>query len=172
MIATGLLIGAMLIQVLLVNRLPLPLEGAPDLTLLVVVGYGLVRGPVRGTVAGFCAGLVVDVLPPASHAIGQYALAYCVAGFLAGRCAERRGAGGQVIAAVLGSVIAPVLAAASGALLGDPRITPVDMAVVLPLTAGYNLLASPVVLWGVKRLLGGEPDRAAGRQGRPVRSLT
>jgi rod shape-determining protein MreD len=160
MIATGLLVGAMLAQVVLVNRLTLPMDAAPDLVLLVVTGYGLTRGPVRGAVVGFAAGLVADLLPPVAHVMGQYALVYCVAGFVAGRLGTERGSGGTVIAAIACAVAGPVLAATAGGLVGDPRITLSSMIGTLPAVVACNLVAAPVVVWGVTRLLGERSEAA------------
>ena len=55
------IVAAVLAQVMLVNRLPLPAGGAPDLVLLAVVGVAVLRGPAAGAVIGFCTGLLVDI---------------------------------------------------------------------------------------------------------------
>ena len=55
---------------MLVNRLPLPAGGAPDLVLLAVVGAALLRGPVAGAVIGFCAGLLVTSCRRRAHLVG------------------------------------------------------------------------------------------------------
>ena len=52
--------------------------------MLVVAAIALVLGPVGGAVTGFLAGLAADVLPPADHLIGRYALVFCLAGYLVG----------------------------------------------------------------------------------------
>ncbi|MDF5755260.1 rod shape-determining protein MreD [Spongiactinospora sp. TRM90649] len=149
-----LLVGlALLVQVTLVNRVPLPGGEAPDLVLLVVVACAAQRGPVAGAVIGFGTGLAVDLLPPAHHVAGQCALVFCLIGFLVGRMVERTAAA-VVPAAILAAVAAPLLAAAVAALIGTPGITGTAMLSRLPGAVVCNLLAAPLVVWGVGRLFG------------------
>jgi rod shape-determining protein MreD len=49
------IVAAVLAQVMLVNRLPLPAGGAPDLVLLAVVGVAVLRGPAAGSPPWCCA---------------------------------------------------------------------------------------------------------------------
>ncbi|GLW13146.1 hypothetical protein Misp01_82740 [Microtetraspora sp. NBRC 13810] len=169
MIVAGLLLAAMFLQVIVVNRLPLPWEAGPDLVLLVVVGCALFRTAVQGAVIGFLAGLVVDVMPPSAHPVGQYALVLCAVGFAAGRAGER---GLPQVPVVIGCAVgAPLLALCVGALLGDPRVSLSSLAVTLPAAMAYNLVAAPVVVWTVVRLLGERPVRRR-RLGFAVRSRT
>jgi rod shape-determining protein MreD len=84
-LAAALLLLAILIQVTLVNSLPWPGAAGPDLVLVAVVALALTGGPLEGMLAGFCAGLALDVAPPATHLIGQYA------GVLPGRVRLRPG---------------------------------------------------------------------------------
>lgn len=141
MIAALALVAAVLVQVMLVNRLPLPM-GAPDVVLLTVIGLALTRGPLAGAVLGFCGGLAADVIPPTAHVVGQYAFVYALIGFLAGR-----GIGGMVPTVIVCVLAAPPLAAAVGGLIGDSRVTLEAMAEVMPVTAVYTLLLAPVVVW-------------------------
>ena len=39
----------------------------------------------EGMLGGFCAGLALDVAPPATHLVGQYALVFCLVGYACGR---------------------------------------------------------------------------------------
>lgn len=142
MIAALVVFCALLLQVTLVNRLPLPADGAPDLVLLAVIGAALIRGPAAGAVIGFCAGLVVDVMPPSAHVVGQYAFTLAVVGYLAGR-----GVGGVVTTVIVCVLAAPLLAAAVSGLIGDPRVTPASLAAQLPITAIYTLLLAPPMIW-------------------------
>jgi rod shape-determining protein MreD len=141
MIGVVVVLAALLVQVMLVNRLPLP-GGAPDLVLLAVVGVALLRGPTAGAVIGFVTGLVVDVVPPTAHVAGLYAFVFALIGYLAGR-----GAGGQVTTVVLCVLLAPVLAAAVGGLISDPRVTISTLTEQVPVTVVYTLIAAPVVVW-------------------------
>ena len=100
----GLLLIAILIQLTVLNNLRLPGGAGPDLVLVVVVAVALTGGPMEGMLGGFCAGLALDVAPPATHLVGQYALVFCLVGYgcgLLGRqpralrlAADRRGGGG------------------------------------------------------------------------------
>ena len=76
-----LLAAALVLQLTVVNRLPLPGGGAPDLVLLTVVALGLCGSPAAGAVTGFCAGLGLDLAPPGSYLIGEYALVFCLIGY-------------------------------------------------------------------------------------------
>ena len=57
----------------------------PNFCLLVVVAAALVRGPEQAAVLGFVAGLLLDLVPPADHVAGRWALALVVVGYVAGR---------------------------------------------------------------------------------------
>ncbi|MFG1706096.1 rod shape-determining protein MreD [Nonomuraea sp. M3C6] len=133
---------AFLAQVMLVNRLPLPAGGAPDLVLLAVVGAALARGPAEGALLGFFAGLLVDIMPPTAHLVGQYAFVLALVGYVAGR-----GAGGPVTTVVLCVLMAPLLAAAVGGLISDPRVTMSTLTEQVPVSVVYTLVVSPVVIW-------------------------
>ncbi|WP_223167852.1 rod shape-determining protein MreD [Nonomuraea sp. SYSU D8015] len=133
---------ALLAQVMLVNRVPLPAGGAPDLVLLAVVGAALARGASSGALFGFFAGLLVDVMPPTAHLVGQYAFVLALVGYVAGR-----GAGGPATTVVLCVLMAPLLAAAVGMLISDPRVTASTLTEQVPVTVVYTLLVSPIVIW-------------------------
>ncbi|GAA3702245.1 hypothetical protein GCM10022224_080070 [Nonomuraea antimicrobica] len=133
---------ALLVQVMFVNRLPLPAGGSPDLVLLTVIGVALTRGAGPGAVLGFCAGLLVDVMPPSAHLVGQYAFVLALVGYVAGR-----GAGGPATTVVLCVLIAPLLAAAVGGLISDPRVSMSTLTQQVPVTIVYTVLVSPIVIW-------------------------
>jgi rod shape-determining protein MreD len=146
------IVAAVLAQVMLVNRLPLPAGGAPDLVLLAVVGVAVLRGPAAGAVIGFCTGLLVDIVPPTAHLAGLYAFVFALVGYLAGR-----GAGGRVATVVLCVLLAPLLAAAVGGLLADPRVTIATLTEQVPVTIVYTLVLTPVVLWLTARVRQQQP---------------
>ncbi|MFF5250399.1 rod shape-determining protein MreD [Streptosporangium sp. NPDC000095] len=154
----ALLLGIMILQVTVVNRLPLPGHAAPDLVLLAVVGYALARGAAAGAVMGFAAGLVSDLLPPAAHLLGHNALVFCLIGFMAGRAVESRPAAGP-LAALACAIAGPVVALVTGALVGDPRAGVSMLTAVLPQAMIYNLLAAPPVVWMVRRVVRGPEPR-------------
>ncbi|PSL00781.1 rod shape-determining protein MreD [Murinocardiopsis flavida] len=153
--AIGLLIAAVLVQTALVDRLPLPWGVAPDLVILVVVAIALSGTSAAGAFAGFCGGLAVDVLPPADHEIGRYALLLCLAGYAVGSLRESNGrswlwplgvAAGATLAVCLGFAFI-------GMVLGDPRVGLGAVAVVVPATLLMTMVLSPFVLYPALWLL-------------------
>ena len=147
-------VAALVLQVIVVNRLPLPGVVVPDVVMLAVIALALVYGPLPGLVTGLCAGLVADVVPPADHMIGQYAFVFCLVGYAAGLAQTEmdRAAVMPFIVMAAGAVGGCVLYAVLGGLLGDPRITWAAARHLVPLTALYNVLLSPFVLYLVFRL--------------------
>ena len=140
-LAGCLLAVAVVVQLTVLNGLRLPGGGVPDLVLVAVAALALMQGPVYGMVAGFAAGLCIDIAPPASQLIGQYALVFCLAGWAAGRASRIAArsavssvlvlslvvAAGEVLTAVLGLVLEPaqvtVAQSPSGPAVGD-RLRP------------------------------------------------
>ena len=92
-LAVALVTVALALQVTLFSRLPLP-GATPDVLLLVVVALALAYGPGFGLVCGFAAGLAADLVPPADHEVGRWALVLTLVGYLAGlgRDSSRRSA--------------------------------------------------------------------------------
>jgi len=152
--AALVIIVALVLQVIVINRLPLPGGVVPDVVLLAVVALALVHGPLPGLVTGFCAGLVADIVPPPDHTIGQYAFVFCLLGYIAGLAQTEmdRAAVLPFIVMAAAAVGGCVLYAVLGGLLGDPRITWASSRQLVPLTALYNVLLSPFVLYLVFRL--------------------
>ena len=149
MLAAVLLAAALLLQLTVLNRLHLPRGGVPDLMLVLVASLAIAAGPVPGMVTGFAAGLCLDLAPPGSQLIGQYALVFCLAGWAAGRLSRAAGrsplrALGFVAVVV---VVAEALAAALGLVLEPAQVTTADVRQVLPATLGYDLLLCPFVLY-------------------------
>ncbi|MCK7626894.1 rod shape-determining protein MreD [Streptomyces sp. RS10V-4] len=146
LLATPLVVVALIIQVSILARLHLP-GAVPDLLMLVVVGLALVYGHVGGSLIGFGAGLLADLAPPADHAIGRYALVLCVIGYAAGLT---RPDGGQhrsatlplvvVIGAAIGSTL---LYAGVGSLVGDTAARHVGLVGLLLSATLYDLLLAP-----------------------------
>ncbi len=159
-IFVGLLLLTMVVQVTFVNRLRLPGEASPDLVLLAVAGYALVRGAGAGAAMGFAAGLISDVLPPSAHLLGQNALVLCLIGFMAGRAMESRPNAGPLVALAC-AVAGPLIAVAVGAMLGDIRVEVSTLMATLPQTMLYNLLAAPPVVWAAARIVRGPVARSS-----------
>src|SRR5450755_4203822 len=128
---------ALLLQLTTINGLRLPGGGVPDLVLLVVAALGLAGGPVRGAITGFAAGLGLDLAPPGSGLLGQYALVLCLVGWTCGRF---RGT-------LARSAAVPMLIAALGLALQPAQVSWTSGRQVLPAGAFYDVVASPFVLY-------------------------
>lgn len=150
---------ALVLQVTVLARLPLP-AGAPDLLLVLVVAFALAEGAASGTVTGFATGLLVDL--GADHELGRTAVVYTLVGYLAGsvRHAGVPGDAGRpralpLVVVALTAVGGITLYAAEGLLLGDPRITAAAYLDALTGTVAYSvvlsLLVVPVVGFAVRR---------------------
>jgi rod shape-determining protein MreD len=177
LLAIPLLAVALLLQLTVLNGLQLPGGGVPDLMLVVVASLALAAGPVPGMVIGFAAGLAVDLAPPGSPVIGQYALAFCLVGWLGGRLqptAARSAARAVVLLAV---VIAGAECFIAGLARALGQVTVTQLRHVLPYTVAYDLLIFPFVLylvllassWLDNGLVAGQP--AAGLLPGPDRLL-
>lgn len=166
MLAVVAVVAALVLQLTLVDRLPLPSAGAPDLVLLVVVALGLTGGPVSGMLTGFLAGLALDVAPPASGVLGEHALVFCLVGYGCGRLsgvADRSAASALGVAAVAAAA-AEMLYVAVGLMLGDPGISWPAIRSVLPPSVLQDVLISPFVvflIWKAGRLRAGHPAAAS-----------
>lgn len=147
--ATVLLAFALLLQLTVLNGLHLPGGGVPDLVLVLVVALAMTDDPLRGMVIGFAAGLCLDLAPPGSGLIGQYALVFCLAGWAAGwlgRVARHWPLRALVLAAAV-IAAAEVLAAALGLLLEPAEVTVAEVRQFLPVSIGYDLLICPFALY-------------------------
>lgn len=127
----------------------------PNLVLLVVVAAGLTRGPELAATLGFAGGLLLDLVPPADHIAGRWALALVLAGYLSGKV--RRDASRSSLAALATVAVASFCAisvfALSGMLLRDPAIPVAEALRVIPVAVCYDLLLAPFVLPPVMHLV-------------------
>jgi rod shape-determining protein MreD len=147
-LSAGFIVVALMLQLSLVDRLPLP-GGAPDLVLLVVVALGLTGGPLTGMLAGFWAGLALDVAPPAGDLLGEHALVFCLVGYGCGRLSgmvDRSAASSLGIAAVAAAG-GEVLQVIVGLMFGDPGVSWSAIRVVLPSSVLQDILVSPFVVY-------------------------
>ncbi|MGH3281678.1 MAG: rod shape-determining protein MreD, partial [Trebonia sp.] len=183
-VAAGVLVvvlfAAVVVQLTVVNRLPLPGGAVPDLVLLLVTAIAVVTTPARAAVTGFAAGLAVDVAPPAAHDAGTYALVFCLAAYAASRVnraiSDRAGERDPMTSftVMVGAAVAGEAGkAALGMLLSDPEVTTAAVSRVLPGAVLYDLLLSPLAFWLVARVTrGAAPERAPvpelGRGQRPT----
>jgi rod shape-determining protein MreD len=146
-----LLLAAIVVQLTVLDRLPLPGGVAPDLVLLVVVALALNSGPMTGMICGFCAGLALDIAPPSGHLIGVYALVFCLLGYFCGLVSTELESSVllPLAASAVGAAGGAALYAAVGIVLGNPDVTGPAVRHVLPLSVFYDVLLSPFVLFGV-----------------------
>jgi len=133
-----------------------------DLTLIVVIALALSRGPEWGAIAGFAGGLLLDVVPPADHTAGRWALSLAIAGYVAGLIRRETSSGpvGPLLVAltvVLGTAISLFLYMATGSLLHDPSVDWSEFGVRLGIAAGYDVVGAivviPLVMWILGRVL-------------------
>ena len=141
---------AVVVQLTVVNRLPLPGGTAPDLVLLLVAAVAVSTSPMTGLLTGFAGGLALDIAPPATHYAGEYALVFCLVGYFAARIAAASAAttGERNPWAELGVMAAAVAAgeagkAGLGLLLSDPDVTGPAIKHVLPGAIAWDLLLTP-----------------------------
>jgi rod shape-determining protein MreD len=144
---------AVVIQLTVVNRLPLPGGTAPDLVLLLVTAVAVSTNPMTGLLTGFAGGLALDIAPPATHYAGEYALVFCLAGYFAARIAAASDAttgerNPWVELAVMAGAVAAGEAgkAGLGLLLSDPNVTGPAIRHVLPGAIAWDLLLTPFAL--------------------------
>ena len=105
-------------------------------------------GPASGVVAGFGAGLALDLAPPASQLVGQYALVLCLIGYGSGRLrfVLRHSAVLTVAAAAAMAALGEALSAVLTLALDTPEVTRATVAQVLPPTVLYDVALAPVIL--------------------------
>jgi rod shape-determining protein MreD len=120
---------------------------ALDLLLLVVVAAALAGGSVAGATVGLLAGLLADLTPPAAGLLGAGALAYGLAGALAGRWHRPGQAADQpVLLALAAAAVAAVAVSAVHLLfgLGQQRLSEAGFSALA--SAGVAVMVGVVVL--------------------------
>ncbi len=135
----------------------------PNLCLLIVVAAALTRGPQFAAVLGFVAGVALDLVPPADHIAGRWALALVVVGYVAGRVRQdvKPTATAVVVTVAVSSFVGTSIFALSGILLRDPALAVPDLLQVILVAVIWDIALTPFVLPPVmamfRRL---EPDRS------------
>jgi rod shape-determining protein MreD len=139
----------------------------PNLVLLVVVGAALVRGAQFAMVLGFAGGVLLDLVPPADHVAGRWALALLLVGYVAGRVAQDTRLDAKptalVVVATVGasSFLGTSAFALSGVLLRDPALAVPDLLQVILAAVVWDVVLTPVVLPAVMAMFVRlEPERA------------
>jgi len=144
----ALALVAVMLQIVLVDRWPLPGGSRPDITLVVVVVLGLTQGRITGMLTGFSGGFALDLTPPASHLIGEFALIFCVVGYGCGVLSGwLDGFAPRLVAALLAAGAGEVAVAATGMMVSDPGVTLAAARHLLPAALLYDGLLCPVVLF-------------------------
>lgn len=147
-LAAVVLAIAVVLQLTMLNGLRLPGSGVPDLVLLLVAVLAMTGGPVRGMVTGFAAGLVLDLAPPGSAVLGEYALVFCLVGWAAGKCRGLLAKSAVLSIVVLGLIVAvgEVLVAGLDLALDPAQVSLAQVRRVLPYSIGYDLAVAPFLL--------------------------
>jgi rod shape-determining protein MreD len=132
----------------------------PNLVLLVVVGAALVRGAQFAMVLGFAGGVLLDLVPPADHVAGRWALALMLVGYVAGRVSQDTRFDAKptalVVVATVGasSFLGTSVFALSGVLLRDPPMVIPDLLQVIAVAVVWDVLLTPLVLPAVMAMFG------------------
>jgi rod shape-determining protein MreD len=143
----ALVIVSVAAQVTLMSRLPLP-GATPDLVLVVVMALAIAYGPGFGLALGFGAGLAIDLVPPADHEIGRWALVLALLGYAAGLTTgpARRSAFLPVLVVAVAAGASVLMYAGVGALISDPQVTWVAVTALVPTAVLYAVVMSPFVV--------------------------
>lgn len=152
-LAGPLVLVAALVQVCAVLPIPFPV-GRPDLPVLVVAALALAWGPSWGVAAGFAAGLLIDLMPPADHAVGRLAFAYAAVGYAVGLLGDDddRSVLTTILLVVAACVGLVALDLALAIVLGDGTVTGDSAARLVVSTAGYDVVLAPFVVPVIMRL--------------------
>lgn len=119
----------------------------PNLCLLVVVGAALTINAPSAMVLGFVAGVALDLVPPADHVAGRWALALTVVAFLAARVRQdvKPTATAVVATVAAASFVGTSVFALTGLLLGEGGSVP-DLLLVVAVAVLWDVLLTPLVL--------------------------
>ena len=144
-----LLAAAVLLQLTAINGLRLPGGGVPDLVLVVVAALGLASGPASGAIAGFAAGLALDLAPPGSGVVGEYALVFVLVGWACGRLRGTlaRSAVLPIVIVAAAAAAAELLVAGLSVALQAGQVSWAAIRQVLPAAVSYDIALSPFVLY-------------------------
>jgi rod shape-determining protein MreD len=161
LLGAAAVVTALLLQLTVIGRLPLP-GAAPDLLLVLVVAFALAEGPTSGMVTGFIAGMLADAM--SAHEIGRLALAYAVAGYVTGLLHDEadRSTIKPFGVVLLGSLAALAAFTFEGILLADPRITLHSVVRAVVSSVPYAVILTPFVvpvIAGLVRRLDVDPLR-------------
>ena len=125
----------------------------PNLVLLVVVAAALTRGATFAMVVGFAGGLAVDLVPPADHVAGRWALALVVVAWVAARMRQdvRPSPTAVMLTVAAASFVGSSVFALTGLVLRDPVVGVGEMLGVVVTALCWDVLLAPLVLWPTMR---------------------
>lgn len=137
---------AVVVQTSFFALLPLP-GPSPSVVLVVVASFALLRGPEVGMITGFAGGLLLDLAPPADHALGRLALAYLIVGYVIGKLQRegRRSAFVPMIVIGVASLLGALLDLGLGGLFGYIDVSAHDVVATVPLGVIYDVVLAPFV---------------------------
>ena len=160
-LAPVLIVVSIVLQLTVLNGLRLPGGGVPDVVLVVVAALAVADGPLAGVIVGFAAGLCLDLAPPGSLLVGQYALVFCLAGWAAGRLGRTAGRSPLWSAVFMAIVVAAAeaLSTALGLVLEPAQVTTAEVRERTPCHDRLRPRALPV------RAVPGRGGRLAARGG-------
>lgn len=134
---------------------------APALTMALIAAIAWTDGPEAGAVAGFGAGILLDVVPPAAHPIGQWAVVLAALGYLFAIVLGHEERLVPVLLVAGGTVaLAPALYALVGVTLGQTASV-VDVRSTAE-AAGWGLAAALLVLPSARAKRRPEPPLSIG----------
>ena len=127
----------------------------PNLCLLVVVGAALTINAPSAMVLGFAAGVALDLVPPADHVAGRWALALTVVAFLAARVRQdvKPTATAVIVTVAAASFVGTSIFALTGLLLRESGSVP-DLLQVIAVAVLWDVLLTPLVLPPLMKLFG------------------
>lgn len=135
---------------------------SPDVMYLLPIAAGLVGGPVEGAAVGFIGGLAADLLLPTPF--GLTALVGTLVGFGVGAATggvARHVRGLPALVALVSSVVAVMLYAVLGALIGQNQFLHVDLPVIAAVVAIGNVVLAGPAVWVLRWALSPFGERAA-----------
>lgn len=152
LLARGLaLVAAVLLAVTLGAR---HLAPVPDLVVVLVVAWALLRGPRTGAAAGLVGGWIVGLVPPGAEPLGVHALTYAAAGLLAGRFRhEGPVAAPRVAVVTLGAALVVQGVDVLRALAVSAPVDLLDVMVRTVLTASVGAVVVPFVVAAERAVL-------------------
>ena len=137
--------------------------GAASVILLTLLTRPAVGVAWAAALVGFGAGLAIDLVPPADHEIGRWALVLALIGYAAGLTAgpARRSAFLPVLVVAVAAGASVLMYAGVGALISDPQVTWVAVTELVPTAVLYAVVMSPFVVSTVLALVHRvEPENA------------